>query len=141
MPAQRVRLAGPFRNRQRNRMRLGIIDRRLQRVGIVRRPIAHRAKLLHASLILLRDSRSQIRHINPIHIRESIRPRISRRNLHRPIRPRSTHRLLKRRLRTHRLRRLHSIHRRRRQRPRHISPGERYRQRKAFIHVMLVRRL
>ena len=83
-PTQRPRLASALRNRQRHPMRLRIIQRRLQRIGIVGNSIAHCAKFLHAALNLLRAIRPQIVHIHAIRICEPVRPRIGRRNLHGP---------------------------------------------------------
>ena len=147
MPRQRVRLANPRRQSQRNPMprqigRLRILDRRLQSSRIVRHPIADRPKLLHAPLMLLSTRRAKILHANPLRVGKRIRPRIIRRHHHRPTRrsgSRRSLRLLQRALRRPCLRRIHPIQALRHHRPGYSPTPGRKPLRRNLIHIVLIR--
>lgn len=140
-PRQRLREAGSLRKHQRHPIRVCVIQRRLQRVCIVRRSIADRAKLLHIALMRLRTRRAQILHPHAVAVRESVGARVARRNQHRAGRTRRRHRRLQVRHRAHARRRHDAVHRRRRQCTRHIAARNRHRLRHGGINVMLVRGL
>jgi hypothetical protein len=85
MPVQRPRLARSLRNGQRHGVCVGVVQRGLQSVGVVRDPIAHRTKLLHAAFLLLRARSAQILDEHAIGIAEAVCSRVAGWNLHRPI--------------------------------------------------------